>query len=262
MAYIGNNLQAAFPSYVSIDDISGSFNGVTKSFALKINGSTPVPFPINPQQCLISVNGVIQKPDPSGVSGFNLVGSNIVFASAPTGGWAFFGVVLAGADYINVGVKYPDGTVGAPSITFTNALTTGLYLSGPNQLSTATGGILRQAYDASGRSVYYSATVGNVLTLTDASTITPDFSLGNNFAVTLGGNRQLANPTNLVAGQTGIIVVTQDATGSRSLTFGSYWKFPSGTAPTLTTTASAVDLLPYYVESTTRISARLIPNTK
>ncbi len=54
--------------------------------------------------------------------------------------------------------------------------------------------------------------------LTDASTIAVDMSVGNNFSVTLGGNRTLGNPTNLTAGQSGVIFITQDGTGSRTLT--------------------------------------------
>jgi len=124
-----------------------------------------------------------------------------------------------------------------------------------------------QAYDAdtAKTDVVQSFTVaqrGAVSALTDGATITPDFALANNFSVTLGGNRTLANPTNLTAGQHGVIVITQDGTGSRTLAYGSYFKFPAGTAPTLTTTASAVDVLAYYVESTTRITARLIGDTK
>ena len=101
---------------------------------------------------------------------------------------------------------------------------------------------------------------GTVVALTDGATITPDFSAGNNFSVTLGGNRTLANPTNLTAGQSGVIVVTQDGTGSRTLAFGSEYKFAGGTAPTLTTTASAVDVLAYYAESATRITVTAILN--
>lgn len=101
---------------------------------------------------------------------------------------------------------------------------------------------------------------GSIVTLSDGATVTPDFSLGNNFTLTLGGNRTFANPTNLTAGQSGVILVLQDGTGSRTLSFGSYWKFPGGTAPTLTTTASAVDLLVYFVESSSRISAILSAN--
>ncbi len=101
---------------------------------------------------------------------------------------------------------------------------------------------------------------GAITALTDGATITPDLSAANNFSVTLAGNRTLANPTNQTAGQSGAIVITQDATGSRTLSFGSNWKFPNGTAPTLTTTANKVDVLVYYVESASRISAQLLSN--
>ena len=103
---------------------------------------------------------------------------------------------------------------------------------------------------------------GSITALTDGATITPNFNNANNFSVTLGGNRTLANPTNLTAGQSGVIVITQDGTGSRTLAYGSNFKFPGGTAPTLTTTASAVDVLAYYVESASRITARLVADVK
>lgn len=103
---------------------------------------------------------------------------------------------------------------------------------------------------------------GSVVALTDGATITPDFSAGNNFSVTLGGNRTLANPTNIAAGQSGAITITQDGTGSRTLAYGSYFKFSNGSAPVLTTTANAVDVLVYYCESATRITARLVSDTK
>ncbi len=96
--------------------------------------------------------------------------------------------------------------------------------------------------------------------LTDASTIAVDMSVGNNFSVTLGGNRTLGNPTNLTAGQSGVIFITQDGTGSRTLAYSSYWDFPSQTAPTLTTTANAVDVLVYTVRSSTSIAAQLLTN--
>lgn len=101
---------------------------------------------------------------------------------------------------------------------------------------------------------------GAVSALTSASTITPNFATSNNFSLTLDTNATLANPTNIVAGQSGAIAITQDATGSRTLAYGSYFKFVGGTAPTLTTTASAVDVLVYYVESSTRITASLLNN--
>lgn len=124
-----------------------------------------------------------------------------------------------------------------------------------------------QAYDADTAKTdvaqsFTAAQRGAVSALTDGATITPDFAVANNFSVTLGGNRTLANPTNLVAGQSGVIKITQDGTGSRTLAFGSYWDWAGGTAPSLTTTASAVDILAYYVDSTTNITARLIGDRK
>jgi hypothetical protein len=107
---------------------------------------------------------------------------------------------------------------------------------------------------------FTAAQRGTVSALTDGATITPNFATANNFSVTLGGNRTLANPSNLTAGQSGAIAITQDGTGSRTLAFGSYWKFAGGTAPTLTTTASKVDVLVYYVESSTRVSAQVLLN--
>ena len=104
--------------------------------------------------------------------------------------------------------------------------------------------------------------IGNVTTLSYSSTITLDMSTGNNYAVTLTGNATLANPSNLVAGQSGVIKITQDGTGSRTLAYGSNWDFPAGAAPTLTTTANAVDILVYYVDSTSNITARLIGDRK
>jgi len=96
---------------------------------------------------------------------------------------------------------------------------------------------------------------GSITALSDGSTITPDFADNNHFSVTLGGNRTLANPSNLVAGQSGSIFVTQDGTGSRTLSFGSFWDFPEATAPTLSTTAAAVDRIDYVVRTTTSIHA-------
>ena len=99
-------------------------------------------------------------------------------------------------------------------------------------------------------------------TLTDASGIAVDLSNGNNFVVTLGGNRTLNNPTNIVVGQTGQIYVIQDGTGSRTLSYGSYWKFSGGTAPTLTTTANAVDLLVYNVRAADKIDTVFLSDFK
>jgi hypothetical protein len=151
VAYLGNDLQVAFPTYRNIDDISGSFNGVTTSFPLTVGGVAPIPAPLNSQQCLISVNGVVQRPDDSGAEGFLLSGGNIVFASAPAGGVDFFGVILAGADYINIGANFPSGTALVPSITFDSDLDTGIYNPAGNQIGFTTAGVQRLVINSSGQ---------------------------------------------------------------------------------------------------------------
>ena len=101
---------------------------------------------------------------------------------------------------------------------------------------------------------------GEITVLTDGATITPDLADSNNFSVTLGGNRTLANPTNTVAGQSGSIFITQDGTGSRTLAYGTNYDFAGGTAPTLSTTAGAVDRIDYVVRTATSIHAVFTAN--
>ncbi len=79
--------------------------------------------------------------------------------------------------------------------------------------------------------------------LTDAATISTDASLSNVFTVTLGGDRTLENPTNLVAGGTYLWIITQDGSGGRSLSYDTYFKWPGGVAPTLTASIGAIDMI-------------------
>jgi hypothetical protein len=95
---------------------------------------------------------------------------------------------------------------------------------------------------------YTAAQRQAVVTLTDGATITPNFALGNNYQVQLGGNRTIANPTNIVAGQSGNLAVYQDATGSRTLSWGWGWVNPGGSLPTLQTAGGSVDELEYIVQ--------------
>lgn len=99
------------------------------------------------------------------------------------------------------------------------------------------------------------AAVADIVSLTDGTNISVDFNSGQNFAVQLAGNRTIDNPTNCVPGQTGSIFVIQDGTGSRTLSFGSNYKFPGGTAPTLSTGASAADRIDYITFTSTNIHA-------
>ncbi len=100
-----------------------------------------------------------------------------------------------------------------------------------------------------------TAAVADIVSLTDAANITVDFNNGQNFAVQLTDNRTIENPTNCVPGQVGSIFVIQDGTGSRTLSFGSNWKFIGGTAPTLSTDVSSVDRIDYIVYTSTAVQA-------
>lgn len=116
-------------------------------------------------------------------------------------------------------------------------------------------GVSVQAYDVDTAKTdvtqsFTRAQRGAISALTDGATITPDFAVANNFSVTLGGNRTLANPSNLTAGQSGSIFISQDGTGSRTLAYGSQYDFAGGTAPTLSTAANAVDRIDYVVRTT------------
>ena len=84
--------------------------------------------------------------------------------------------------------------------------------------------------------------------LTDAATIAWDLNLAQVATVTLGGNRTLANPTNIVDGGSYRLIVKQDATGGRTLTFGSAYKWAGGSVPILSTGANAVDLLVFTAD--------------
>lgn len=85
------------------------------------------------------------------------------------------------------------------------------------------------------------------------STVTLDLATANHFSLTANGNITIANPSNVTAGQSGSITVV--ANGSFTTSFGSQWRFATGTAPTLSTTAAKQDRIDYYVFSSNTIHA-------
>jgi hypothetical protein len=106
----------------------------------------------------------------------------------------------------------------------------------------------------------FGNSASNIVAIGTATTITINMGTGNNFSVTLNGNYTLGNPTGITTGQSGVIFLTQDGSGSRTVGFSSYWDFSNGTAPTLTTTANAVDALCYVVRNATSIVTNSILN--
>ncbi len=197
-----------------------SFSGNGSTVAFTLSGDAG-----NEQNTQVFISGVYQQK-----STYSLSGTTLTFSAAPPTGSSNIEVVWTAP--LAIGVP-SDGVV--------------------------TPAKLDRAYAELGATQSFTkAQRGAVVALTDGATITADFAAANNFSVTLGGNRTLGNPTNVVAGQSGVIKITQDATGSRTLAYGSSWDFAGGTAPTLTTTANAVDILVYYVDTSTNITARLI----
>lgn len=83
---------------------------------------------------------------------------------------------------------------------------------------------------------------------TDGATITFDLSVSNKHTVTLGGNRTLA-VANDFDGQVFKVELTQDATGSRTVTWWAGIRWSGGSAPTLTTTANKTDVFSFERKS-------------
>jgi len=88
------------------------------------------------------------------------------------------------------------------------------------------------------------------VTLTDAATITWNAQTQQVAKVTLGGNRTLGAPSNLVDGFTYILRVIQDGSGSRTLAYNAVFKWPSGVAPVLSTGVAAIDVLTFVSDGT------------
>ena len=95
-----------------------------------------------------------------------------------------------------------------------------------------------------GFSKFTAAAFNAEVALTDASTISWNALTSPVAKVTLAGNRNLSAPsgTTPAAGQFVSILVIQDGTGSRTLTFNAVYEFTGDVAPTLTTTANKGDL--------------------
>jgi hypothetical protein len=87
-------------------------------------------------------------------------------------------------------------------------------------------------------------------TLTDGATINWNLNTQQAATVTLGGNRTLANPSNMEAGATYTLIVKQDGTGSRTLAYGANYYWPGGTAPTLSAGAGAIDIITFLSDGT------------
>jgi len=98
--------------------------------------------------------------------------------------------------------------------------------------------------DANGLTKISGAALYTEDTLTDGSTVAWDVIASPVAKLTMAGNRTLSAPsgTTPAAGQFVSLLLIQDGTGSRTITFNAVYEFTGDTAPTLTTTANKGDL--------------------
>ena len=270
MAYIGP--EPKLGRNREVDDISSSFNGSTTAFTLQVGGDNVSPGTAN--DIIVSLGGVVQNPS----TDYTIAGSTLTFTTAPASGLSFFAVVLGQSVDSSVGTP-SDGSV--TTVKIANGAVTGPKLAKPIDLAddekirfgtgndleifhnssnsvindAGTGDLLLQLGGAtkfqlaSGGVALTGGAAANITALSDGATITIDMATACHHSVTLGGNRTFAAPSNQVVGQAGSIFITQDGSGSRTAAFNSAFKFVGGTAPTLTTTASAVDRIDYIIKS-------------
>jgi hypothetical protein len=165
--------------------------------------------------------------------------------------------------YSGTALPIANGGTGTTSTTFTN-LTTNV----TGTLPIANGGTGATTLAGANIAVTNAAQTftggqrGAVTALTSTSnSIAIDLATNCNFSYTTTQNSTLAAPSNPVAGQSGVIIITQGAT-PYTLAYNTFYKFAGGTVPTLTATASAVDTFAYYVESATRATCQLIKDVK
>jgi hypothetical protein len=118
-----------------------------------------------------------------------------------------------------------------------------------------TGGPITGAVTTESRAIGRPGVLGSA-----SGTITLDFASSNNFEFTLVSSGFLANPVLPSGGQSGVVVIRQNLTGSGILSYASSWKFSDGTKPTLTATSSGLDVLSYYCVSPSAIATAAVNN--
>ena len=103
-------------------------------------------------------------------------------------------------------------------------------------------------------STFGAAAVGKTDTDTsNTGTVDLDFNVNQNFVLTLTGNITSLTASNENVGQSGFIVFIQDGTGSRTVSLHGDYETAGGAGLTLSSAASATDIVPYVVAASSRI---------
>ena len=130
---------------------------------------------------------------------------------------------------------------GENSATFTHDGAVTLMHDNASKFATTATGV-----SVTGNVIYSGGSLTAEAALGDGATVNWDVTANPVAKVTIAGNRTLALPSNpLGSGQYASLLVIQDGTGSRTLTWNAAYEFKDDTAPTLTTTASKGDLFTF-----------------
>ncbi len=257
MAYIGKSIESG--TFAVLDTSGNTYNGSNTTFSLGTQVGSPA-------QLLVSHDGVIQKAgtDYSLASG----GTQITFSTAPASGASIFIVEISGAvggplDSDLNGNELILDVDGDTSITADTDDQIDIKIANADhvKLTTSSGDTVIQPttdakdiiikqfdgtelvnFNDGAYSSFTSAALNPEATLTDASTISWNALTQPVAKVTLGANRTLGAASGGVAGQFVSLLIIQDGTGSRTVTFNAAYEFKDDTAPTLTTTAAKGDL--------------------
>ena len=180
------------------------------------------------------------------------IGTNALAANAVTSAKITDGTIATGdiADDAITAAKVDPTSVGCEAL---SSLTVdSIIINGTNIGHTSDTDAISIA--SSGVTTFSAAVVGATDTDTsNTGSVTLDFAANQNFVLTFTGNVTLANPSTEAVGQSGIIVCIQDGTGSRTLSLGTDYETAGGSGITLSTAASAVDVIPYFVKASNSI---------
>ena len=113
--------------------------------------------------------------------------------------------------------------------------------------------VAKVATSATGVTVTGTAVATTSTAGSQSGNVTLDFAANQNFVLTLTGAVTLVNPSTEQVGQSGFIAFIQDGTGSRTVSLGTDYETAGAAGLTLTSTASATDLVPYLVVASNRI---------